>query len=94
MSKTSKKYFKIAKIRTNQKIFNGNSSEINDILSKNKIKNIDFCITSPPYWNVLNRSTGGFKNKREEKKLDYNYSKKEKLILCIAYQPIHAMMKM
>ena len=74
----NKKYFKIAKIRTNQKIFNGNSSEINDILSKNKIKNIDFCITSPPYWNVLNRSTGGFKNKREEKKLDYNYSKKEK----------------
>ena len=74
----NKKYFKIAKVRTNQKIFNGNSLEINDILTKNKIKNIDFCITSPPYWNVLNRSTGGFKNKREEKKLDYTYSNKEK----------------
>lgn len=74
----NKKYFKIAKLRTKNKIINGNSSEIDKILLENKIKNIDFCITSPPYWNVLNRSTGDFENKRKAKKLDINYSNKIK----------------
>lgn len=43
-------------------------------IDKLEINNIDFCISSPPYWDILNRSTHKFKNKREEKELDVNYS--------------------
>jgi len=70
----NKKYFKISQARTKQKIINGNSLDIDKILVKNKIKDIDFCITSPPYWDVLNRSTGDHKKKRDQKKLDVMYS--------------------
>jgi len=70
----NKKYFKISKARTKQKVINGNSKEIDKILTKNKIKNINFCITSPPYWNVLHRSTGNYKEKRLNKNLDVKYS--------------------
>ena len=35
---------------------------------------IDYCITSPPYWNVLNRSTGGFKKARDSRGLSSKYS--------------------
>ena len=38
---------------------------------------IDFCISSPPYWDVLNRSTHKFEEKRSAKGLDVNYSDKE-----------------
>jgi DNA modification methylase len=34
----------------------------------------DFSISSPPYWNVLNRSTKDFKIQRQKKDLDVNYS--------------------
>ena len=73
----NKKYFSISQARSKQKIFNGNSLLIDEILNKNKISNIDFCITSPPYWDILNRSTGGFKEKRSIKNLDTNYSNKD-----------------
>jgi DNA modification methylase len=35
---------------------------------------IDFSISSPPYWDILNRSTGEFKKVRENKQLDTKYS--------------------
>lgn len=35
---------------------------------------INYSISSPPYWDVLNRSTDGFKSEREEKGLDVHYS--------------------
>lgn len=41
------------------------------------IKGIDFCISSPPYWDILNRSTKDFEKKRESKNLDVNYSDAE-----------------
>ncbi|MDR1543425.1 MAG: hypothetical protein LBS50_03240 [Prevotellaceae bacterium] len=41
------------------------------------IKNIDFCISSPPYWDILNRSTKDFEKKREQRQLDVNYSDTE-----------------
>jgi len=37
-------------------------------------KKFDFCISSPPYWNVLNRSTGNFEEKRTVRGLDVKYS--------------------
>ena len=40
-------------------------------------KHFDFCISSPPYWDVLNRSTGNFEKKRLPKGLDVKYSEKE-----------------
>ena len=45
-------------------IINGDSRDV-----KNQFKNkkFDFCISSPPYWNVLNRSTGSFKKTRSSK---------------------------
>jgi len=43
---------------------------------KKYFKNVtfDFCISSPPYWDVLNRSTGNFEDKRTAKGLDVKYS--------------------
>lgn len=41
------------------------------------IKGIDFCISSPPYWDILNRSTHEFEKKREAKNLDVKYSDAE-----------------
>lgn len=35
---------------------------------------IDFSISSPPYWDILNRSTGDFKKVRDKKQLDTKYS--------------------
>ncbi|MFH1543237.1 MAG: DNA methyltransferase [Patescibacteria group bacterium] len=68
------KYTEIAKKRTTQKIIVGNSMNINEL----DLPTIDYCISSPPYWNVLNRSTKDFKNKREKDDLDVKYSKDEK----------------
>ena len=74
----NKKYCKIIKVRTNSQIINGDSKEVKKLLQKNKINKIDFCISSPPYWNILNRSTANFKKEREDKNLDINYSKTSK----------------
>ena len=40
-------------------------------------KDIDFCISSPPYWDILTRSTKDFENNREKKQLDVKYSSDE-----------------
>jgi len=48
----------------------GDSRKIKEYF-KNKF---DFCISSPPYWDVLNRSTGGFEEKRTAQGRDVKYS--------------------
>ena len=70
----NKKYFDIIKLRSSSKIINGDSRKIKSLLKKRKISKVDFSISSPPYWNILSRSTGTFKAKREEKELDIKYS--------------------
>ena len=40
-------------------------------------KKFDFCISSPPYWDVLNRSTANFEKTRKSRGLDVNYSNEE-----------------
>ena len=39
---------------------------------------IDFCISSPPYWDILNRSTKDFEAKRSKRNLDIHYSEAER----------------
>lgn len=69
----NEKYANLSKLRFSEgeaKIINGNSLD----LSKFTLPQIDFSISSPPYWNVLNRSTKDFKKRRDAKQLDVNYS--------------------
>lgn len=70
----SKKYGEMAKKRTDQKIIIGDSRNID----KFKLPLIDYSITSPPYWNVLNRSTGSFRKTRSGKGLSTKYSDEKK----------------
>jgi len=72
------KYSKIANLRLNgkSKVINGDSLNLKEILNKENIDKIDFSISSPPYWDILNRSTGSFEKNRINKELDINYSKK------------------
>jgi hypothetical protein len=69
----NKKYCDISIKRTpgfKNNIFNDNAANIKNL----KIPEIGFSISSPPYWNVLNRSTKDFKIKRTKDGLDQNYS--------------------
>lgn len=72
----NKKYYNISLKRTpefKKYLFNENAENIKRL----KIPEIAFSISSPPYWNVLNRSTKDFKNKRIRGGLDQNYSTKK-----------------
>jgi len=69
----SKKYAKIAKMRTKQEVIVGDARDI----SKMKLPAIDYSITSPPYWNILHRSTGNFKERREKNNYDTKYSEEQ-----------------
>lgn len=73
----NEKYYEITKLRTKQKVIHGSSENLTELLNKNKIKKIDFSISSPPYWDILQRSTGDFEKKRSKKSLDIQYSDKE-----------------
>ena len=70
----NKKYCEIIKLRTKSKVINGNSKEIVKLLRKMKLKKVNFSISSPPYWDILNRSTASFEKVRKVKNLDINYS--------------------
>jgi DNA modification methylase len=72
----NKKYFEITRARLPEfrdNIFNQSCEEIPSLY----LPEIDFCISSPPYWDVLNRSTKDFKTTRSKKGLDSTYSDKE-----------------
>jgi DNA modification methylase len=69
----NKKYFELCKKRTpefSENIFNCDSTKISEI----PFPLMNFCISSPPYWNILNRSTRDFERNRISKELDVNYS--------------------
>jgi len=55
------------------RIFNKDSRDIRKIWSEKKLPMVDFCITSPPYWNQLKRSYIRQKD-RKSKGLDTQYS--------------------
>lgn len=82
----TKKFFKIANDRLKEKncksnilSLQGDSKELSTILKKNKLNEIkfDYVITSPPYWNQLERNNLRQKN-RSEKDLATKYSVNKK----------------
>ena len=71
------KYYEIIKKRVPEfenNIFNDDCRNIDRL----PLPKIHYSISSPPYWDVLNRSTDGFKKEREEKGLDVRYSDSHK----------------
>lgn len=69
----NKKYFEIILKRApefKKNVFNDDCRNIDKI----KLPTIDFSISSPPYWDVLNRSTDKFESERKSKGLDVSYS--------------------
>ena len=72
----NRKYFNIIKLRVPEfenNIFNCDCRNIDKL----NIPKINYSISSPPYWDVLNRSTAGFREKREQKGLDVHYSESD-----------------
>lgn len=69
----NKKYFEIILKRVpefKKNVFNDDCRNIDKI----KLPTIDLSISSPPYWDVLNRSTDKFESERKSKGLDVSYS--------------------
>lgn len=67
------KYFNVIEKRVpefHKNIFNIDCRNIDTL----NLPKINYSISSPPYWNVLQRSTDGFIKERAEKNLDYKYS--------------------
>jgi DNA modification methylase len=58
---------------TRQLVLQGDSRSLRKILLENKVQEVDFCITSPPYWNQLKR-TSLRQRERKQRGLDTNYS--------------------
>jgi DNA modification methylase len=77
----NKKYVDIAEQRlkqqtlidTKQIVLWGDSNDIEKLFANNNLPKMDFCITSPPYWNQLKRNSMRQKV-RKEKGLDTKYS--------------------
>lgn len=70
------KYYELALKRTPEftgNIFNIDAREIDKVA----LPEIDFSISSPPYWDILNRSTKDFKKDRTDQGFDYTYSESE-----------------
>ena len=69
----NKTYFEVMKKRVpefSKNIFNTDCRNVNTL----SLPLINYCISSPPYWDVLSRSTDGFSHEREAKGLDVKYS--------------------
>lgn len=67
------KYYKLCLKRTPEfknNIFNEDAANI----GKLNLPKINFCISSPPYWDILNRSTHKFRSNRKSRDLDVKYS--------------------
>jgi DNA modification methylase len=58
---------------TRQLVIQGNSRGLKEILAKNNVQEVDFSITSPPYWNQLKRASLR-QRERKQKGLDTDYS--------------------
>ena len=58
---------------TRQLVIQGNSRDLRNILEKDDVREVDFCITSPPYWNQLKRASLR-QRQRKQNGLDTKYS--------------------
>ncbi len=73
----TKNWAKIASERTSQRVIVGNAKDLKKLLTENGYPQVDFCITSPPYWNMLKKSRGNvlsLQKQRKEMGLDEYYS--------------------
>lgn len=71
------KWADIAKRRTKQCVIEGDARDLESLLSRTQIEKVDFCITSPPYWNMLRLTRGHVRTAahvRKEMGLDEHYS--------------------
>ena len=58
-------------------VFNADARDIFNIWKENNLPQVDFVVTSPPYWNILEKSRGGVNSthkKRVKSGLDEKYS--------------------
>jgi DNA modification methylase len=72
-----KKWADIASQRTKQVVICGDARHLKQLLAQVGIYQVDFCITSPPYWNMLRKSRGhilSLQKQRKEKGLEEYYS--------------------
>ncbi len=72
-----KKWADIARDRTRQTVIQGDARNLTHLLEENGIDQVDFCITSPPYWNMLKKSRGHVLSLQKQRKalgLDEYYS--------------------
>ncbi len=72
-----KKWADIARQRTAQTVIQGDARALVNLLRENGITQVDFAITSPPYWNMLKKSRGhvlSLQKQRKEQGLDEYYS--------------------
>lgn len=70
------KYYELIKKRApefSKNIYNSDASKVLEL----GLPKIDFCISSPPYWDILNRSTKDFEKNRRNKEFDVNYSESD-----------------
>ena len=58
---------------TRQLVIQGDSRDLGKILVKDNVREVDFCITSPPYWNQLKRANLR-QRQRTQNGLDTKYS--------------------
>lgn len=100
----SEKYFELIKLRVPEfidNIFNYDSTKLDEL----SLPMFDFSISSPPYWDVLNRSTDRFKIDRESRGLDSKYSNSQNDLgnvgdyddfltkVCMVYEKLYSNMK-
>lgn len=72
-----KKWADIAAGRTRQLVIRGDARKLKELLAKVNISQVDFCITSPPYWSMLKKSRGhvfSLQKQRKARGLDEYYS--------------------
>lgn len=73
----TKKWADIATERTRQIVIRGDARELKTLIAQKGISQVDFCITSPPYWNMLKKSRGhvlSLQKQRKAKGLEEYYS--------------------
>lgn len=73
----TKKWAEIAQRRTRQVVIQGDARNVKELLAEHGVTQVDFSITSPPYWNMLKKSRGHVFSSQKKRKsigLDEYYS--------------------
>lgn len=103
------KYAKVAMTRTKQPVIPGDARRLDELdILKDLKGNVDFAITSPPYWNMLKKSRGHVRSVakiREELGVDVSYGGKPENLeniedydeyldaLCLIFSKVHKLLR-